>query len=476
MGGLCALVFAAVGMRFLIGVMPPEKLASMPYLQGLGLHPLTIVFTCSLSLLAGIVFAVIPAVRTSLSSVIDGLKEGARGSAGTTWRRLGSNLVIFEVALAMVLMVGAGLLGKSLYLLLHLDTGFSPDHLAVVQTAWPPASYAKDQQKTVLAGQMMDRIRGLPGVQSVGISLAPPIDSGWGTASFHVAGRPNHGEENDVLQRQVSSGYFTTLQARLMRGRHFSEDEDASKPLVAIVNRTLANKYFSGEDPIGKQIYYDWKPKELMQIVGVVDDIKEGPLEGTPLPALYVPYNQNPCPWPAVLIRSSRTEGSLFPEITQAIHAVDPFISVSGQQTMTERINRSPAAYLHESSALLVGLFAAVALLLSVVGLYGVVAYSVSQRTHEIGIRMALGAERGAVYRLIMTEAGRLTVAGVLLGLICSFGAATLLRSLLFGVRSWDVPTLAVVAIVLGLSALLASYLPARRAAAVNPVDALHTE
>jgi macrolide transport system ATP-binding/permease protein len=476
LGGLCALFFAAAGMRCLMSLMPPEKLASMPYLQGLGLHPLAVVFTCCLALLAAVVFAVIPTVRTALSSVTDGLKEGARGSAGMTWRRLGSNLVIFEVAIAMVLMVGAGLLGKSLYLLLHLNTGFRPDHLATVQTAWPPASYASDQQKTVLADQIMDAIRQLPGVESVGISTAPPIDSGWGAASFHVAGRPNHGEENDVLERQVSSGYFTTLQARLLRGRHFRGDEDASKPLVAIVNRALANKYFPGEDPIGKQIYYDWKPKELIEIVGLIDDIKEGPLEGTSLPALYVPYNQNPCPWPAVLVRSSQPEGSLFPEIAQAIHAVDPFISVSGERTMAERITSSPVAYFHESSAVLVGLFAAVALLLSVVGLYGVVAYSVSRRTHEIGIRMALGAERGAVYRLIMMEAGRLTVFGVLLGLMGSFGAATLLRSLLFGVRSWDVPTLAVVAAMLGLSALLASYLPARRAAAVNPVDALHTE
>ncbi len=471
-----ALFFADCGMHFLISAIPPEKLDSMPYLHRLGLHPISIAFACGLSLLAGIVFAVIPIARTSLSAMIDGLKEGIRGSAGTTWRRFGSNLVVFEVAIAIVLMVGAGLLGKSLYLLLHLDTGFNPDRLAKVQIAWPPGSYEKEQQEIALARQIIDKISSLPGVRSVGISLAPPIDSAWGTGSFHVAGRPNHHENNEVLNREVSSGYFTTLQARLLRGRYFREDDDASKPLVVIVNRTLANKYFPGENPIGKQIYYDWQPKSLMQIVGVVDDIKEGPLEDPSSPALYVPYNQVPCAWPAILIRTAQREDSLLPQITQAIHAINPFLSVSGQETMTERINQSPAASLHRSSAVLVGLFAATALLLSVGGLYGVVAYSVSQRTREIGVRMALGAERAAVYRLILTEAGRLTVFGVLLGLMCSFGAATLLRNLLFGVRAWDAPTLAAVAAVLGFSALLASYIPARRAAGVNPVEALRTE
>jgi predicted permease len=474
--GLFALLFTDWGMRLLMSAVPADRLASMPYLEGLGLRPLTIGLACFLSLLAALVFALIPVARTSLSEMIEGLKQGIRGSAGTTWRHFGSNLVIFEVAIAMVLMVGAGLLGKSFYLLLHLDLGFQPDHLAKVQLSWSPGKYDKDEQDILLAHQIIDRISRLPGVQAVGLSLTPPIDSNWGTASFHIAGRPNHGENNEVLNREVSSGYFTTLQARLMRGRYFREDDNASKPLVAIVNRTVADKYFPGENPIGKQIYYDPQPKSLMQIVGIVEDIKEGPLAGVNLPALYVPYDQNPCAWPAVLVRTSQREDSLFREITRAIHGIDPFLSVHGEETMNQRINESPAAYLHRSSALLVGLFAVTALLLSVVGLYGVIAYSVSQRTREIGVRMALGAERSTVYRLVLREAGRLIVFGIMLGLACSFGVTTLLRDLLFGVNSWDAPTLAAVAAVLGCAALFASYIPARRAAGVNPVEALRTE
>jgi macrolide transport system ATP-binding/permease protein len=475
-GGLFGLIFADWGMRFLAGLIPAGKIERMPYLYGLGLNLRTIVFACCISLLAGVLFSLIPIGRMSLPAMIEGLKESARGSAGTTWRRLGSKLVVVEVAIAMVLMVGAGLLGKSLYLLLHLDVGFKPERLAVLQTAWSPGRYETDQQKIALERQVLDRISTLPGVKSVAVSLTPPVGTIWGTTSFHRIGQPNHGEHNEVLHRQVSSGYFATIEARLLRGRDFQEREDASHPRVAIVNRTLASKYFGGEDPIGKQIYYDFRPQAPMQIVGVVEDIKEGPLESATLPALYVPFDQKPVDWFAVLVRTSQAESSLLPSMVSAIHGIDPFISISDGETMTEKINQSPSAYLHRSAAWLVGVFAAGAFLLSVVGLYGVIAYSVAQRTREIGVRMALGAERGAVYRLILREAGRLTAFGVVLGLVCSLAAASLLRSLLFGVRSWDAPTLLGVAAVLAIAALLASYIPARRAASVNPVEALRAE
>jgi macrolide transport system ATP-binding/permease protein len=474
--GLFGLALAGWSMRFLAGLIPADKMASMPYLYGLGLRLPTIALGCSISLLAGALFSIVPMARLSRPAMTGGLKENARGYAGTTWRRFGSKLVVVEVAIAMVLMVSAGLLGKSLYLLLHVDTGFRPDHLALLQTTWPLANYATDRQKIALERQVVDRISALPGVRSAAISLATPVGSVWGTTSFQVVGRPNHGEHNEVLHRQVSAGYFATLEARLSHGRYFREAEDASQPLVAIINRTLANKYFPGEDPIGKQIYYDWRPQSPMQIAGVVDDIKEGPLEGATWPTLYVPFDQNPVAWFAILVRTSQADASLLPDMISAVRRIDPLIAISGGETMTEKIDQSPSAYLHRSAAWLVGTFAVAAFLLSVVGLYGVVAYSVAQRTREIGVRMALGAERGTVYQLILREAGRLTAFGLILGLVCSLTAAALLRSLLFGVHSWDAPTLIGVAAVLGVSALLASYIPARRAASVNPVEALRTE
>jgi macrolide transport system ATP-binding/permease protein len=317
LGCLLALFFADSGSRFLIGLIPPEKLAGMPFLQGIGLHALPLMLACTLSLLAAIVFALVPLAGARGSGLLDGLKEGERGSAGRMWRRFGANLVVFEVAIAMMLLVGAGLLGKSLYLLLHVDLGFDPNHLARVQVTWSPGKYDKDEEDIRLARRIVERVSRLPGVQSVGLTLAPPIDSAWGTGSFHRVGAPNHGETNEILNRQVSSAYFATLRARLIRGRYFREDDNASKPRVAIVNRTLAERYFKGEEAVGKQIYYDWEPKVRMQIVGVIDDIKEGPLEGGSLAALYVPYDQVPCAWPNVLVRSSQPAARLLPAITR---------------------------------------------------------------------------------------------------------------------------------------------------------------
>ncbi len=476
LGGATGVLCAAAAIRFLTSLVPVEKMDSMPYLRVLALNPRSIVFAFVISLLAGILFAIIPIARASLWGSGDGIKDGVRGNAGTAWRRFGSHLIVVEVMVAIILMVGAGLLGKSFYRLLHVDIGFRPDRLALLQLAWSPSNYSADQQKIVLERNIVDRISALPGVRSVGISLAPPIDSAWGTASFHVIGRPNHGESNEVINRQVSSGYFRTLEARLARGRYFREDEDASKPLVVIVNHSLANRYFPGEDPLGKQIYYDWDPKSPMQIIGIVEDIHEGPLEGRSSPAVYVPFNQNPAMWFAVLVRTSEPEALVFPRMTAAIHGIDPFISVSGEKAMTARIDDSPSAYLHRSAAWVAGAFAATAFVLSVIGLYGVIAYTVSQRTREIGIRMALGAERTTIYQLILKEAGRLTVFGIVLGLACSLAAATSLRDLLFGVRPWDVPIFSAVAVALGLAALLASYIPARRAASVNPAEVLRAE
>jgi predicted permease len=290
-------------------------------------------------------------------------------------------------------------------------------------------------------------------------------------------GRPYHGEHNEVNQRDVSSEFLHTIQARLLRGRYFTDAEDASKPNVVIINQALAKQYFPGQDPIGQVIGdTDLSKKSLTEIIGVVDDIKEGLLDSEIWPAVYYPFNQNTDDFYTVFVRTSQSEQALLPTLVTVVHGIDPGIAVFDEASMNQRIQNSPSAYLHRTSAWLIGGFASLALLLGVVGLYGVVAYSVSQRTREIGVRMALGAQRGAVYQLIMSEAGWLTGIGIGAGLVCAVGAATSMRSLLFGVRSWDLSTLGGVAALLAASALLASYIPARRAASVNPVEALRAE
>lgn len=472
---LLGIIFANATVHLLIRLTPPEMKASLPYLQGPILSWHDIVFALAVSAIAALLFAFVPVSRIAFSELREGLVESGRGS-GTTWRRFGGNLVVIELAVAVVLLVCAGLLGKSLYRLLNVNTGLQPDHLATLQVTAPDATYAKDEQIVALERQIVARINGLPGVKSVGITNALPVSSGWGSTWFQIPGRTNQGEHNNAFNRQVNSGYFTTLQATLLRGRYFSALEDASKPPVVIINESLANQYFKGGDPIGKQICYYDDPQHQMTIVGVVADIKERPLDTQSSPAVYVPFEQHPLSKFAMVVRTSQAERELAATVAAAIHQIDPNIATWEEGTMRDLINDSPTAYLHRSSAFLVGSFAVLALLLGVVGLYGVIAYSVSQRTREIGVRMALGAQRTSVYSLILKEAARLTGAGILLGVVCSLGAAQLLRGLLFGVRSWDAPTLALVASVLAVSALLASYIPARRAAKVDPMVALRYE
>jgi macrolide transport system ATP-binding/permease protein len=470
------LALASWSMRLLAGLIPETMQAGLPFFRDLGLSGRVLAFAGAVALVAVVFFSLAPALRLALPAPREDLAEGGRGAAGRTWRRLGSPLVVLELATAMVLLIGAGLLGQSLYRLLHVELGLRPDGLALVQVVAPDSEYPTDERALALGRRVVREIEGVPGVTSAGLTSTLPVGNNSNTIWFRVLGRPYHGEHNDTPERDVSAGYLNTLGATLLEGRHFREDEDASQPQVAIVNQSFARQYFPGEDPIGKRIAYVSWSSPPMEIVGVVKDVREGALDSGPRAVLYRPFEQSPGTYFGAVVRTSRREDAVLPEVVAAIHRISPGLVTAGETTMTDLIGDSPSAYRHRSTAWLVGSFAALALLLSLVGLYGVIAFSVSQRTREIGVRMALGAERRAVYRLVLGEAGRLSALGIALGTLGSLAAAGLLRGLLFGVRSWDVPTLGGVAVVLGLSAVLASYVPARRAASVDPVEALRAE
>ena len=476
-GGVLGLAAAGAAMNILTRLISKDMLTGMPYLSGLSLNSHVLTFAAVVSVFALALFSVPPLARLPLTKLREGLNQGGRGYAGTLWRRFGAHLVVVEMAIAVVLLVGAGLLGKSFYRLLHVDVGFQIDHLATLEVALSDASYAKDEQVVAVTRQIVNRIRSLPGVQSVGFSTVLPVSFNGNTDWIRFVGRPYHGEHNEVNQREVSSAFFSTLQAKLLRGRYFTDADDASKPQAVVINETLAKKYFPGEDPVGKRIGdTELTPKSIKEIVGVVEDVKDGSLDSDTWPAVYYAFNQNPDTYFSLILRTSLSESSVLPSLAPAIHEIDSGIGTMNETTMTARINDSPTAYLHRSSAWLVGGFASMALLLAVVGLYGVIAYSVNQRTREIGVRMALGAQRGSVCQLIMKEAGWVAGVGIAVGLLGSIGAATLIRGLLFGVRSWDAATLIAVSGVLAISALLASYVPARRAAKVDPMVALRCE
>jgi macrolide transport system ATP-binding/permease protein len=469
---------AAVGMmQVLTRLISKQMMDGMPYLSGLRMNSHVLAFAAAISVFAAVLLSLPPIVRLPLTKLREGLTEGGRGYAGTLWRRFGMNLVVVELAIAVVLLVGAGLLGKSLYRLLHVEIGFQPDHLATVQISLSDTTYPKDEQVAAVERQIISRVSGLPGVESAGVSSVLPVSFNGNTDWIRIVGRPYNGEHNEVNERDVSPLFFSTLHARLLRGRYFTDTDGMSKLGVVMINQTLANKYFPGEDPIGKRIGdTELTPKSIKEIVGVVEDVKDGSLDSEIWPAVYYAFGQETDTYFSLVARTSQDEASLLPALVAAVHEVDPGIGAIDETTMTAKINDSPSAYLHRSAAWLVGGFASLALLLGVVGLYGVIAYSVSQRTREIGVRMALGAQRSSVYQLILKEAGWLVGMGIVAGLLCSIAAATLIRGLLFGVRSWDAATLVAVSAVLGISAMLASYIPARRAAKVDPMVALRYE
>jgi len=320
-------------------------------------------------------------------------------------------------------------------------------------------------------------VASLPGVQAAAVTSLLPVTCACNSDWVRIVGKPYNGGHITANERDVSAGFFTTLHARLLAGRYFADAEDASKPKVVLINHAFARKYFAGEDPIGKQLGDPTlSPSSIKQIIGVVEDFKDGGLDDEQRPAVYYPFNQNASSGFALMVRTAQDDQSIQPALAATVHELNMDVGVEQGSTMREQINDSQPAYFHRSTAYVVGGFAVLALILSTVGLYGLIAYSVSQRTREIGVRMALGAQRGSVYKLVLRQAGWLTGTGLTIGLICSIGASLSIRSLLFGVQAWDAVTLVCVATLLAVASIAATFIPARRAASVDPMQALRAE
>ena len=477
LGSSAGLLVAAALVRLMARIIPKDMAANMPFLEGAGANRHTAAFAAGVAVLSALLLAVTPTLRLGFQKVRDGLADGDRGAASRLWRRVGANLVVVELAVAVVLLAGAGLLGKSLFRLLHVPIGFDPNHLITANLMIPGALDSGDGQLLSLYREIEQRASSLPGVQSAGATSLLPVQCDCALDRIVFPGHPDSGQRNDVDERHVSAGYLPALKARLVRGRFFTGNEDSSRPGVVVINETLARMYFPGQDPIGQKIADDEGGLPTMwEIVGVVADVREGPLDGPLAPAEYFPMTQTHDLSLNLVVRTSQEPAAMFPALVGALHGVDRNLAISNEATMDQMIGDTQAALLHRFAAWLVGGFAAVALVLGVVGLYGVIAYSVSLRTREIGVRMALGAKRNAVYGLVMRQAGWLTIAGLAIGLASSVGTSLLIRKLLFGVQAWDAMNLGGIAVLLGLASKAASFLPARRAASVNPVVALRAE
>ena len=475
-GTAAGIVVAIVATRGMIATLPEQMLANMPYLRDATVEPTVLFFAAGLAFLTTLLCSLPPALRLSSPTMNHSLKEGGQLSAASSWKRFGSSLVVAEVAISAVLLVGSGLLLKSLYRLLHVDAGFNVSRLTTFYVFPDSKRYNEDAQALVMHDKVIDSLLAAPGVTAAGSTSTPPIVGG-NTSLFRVVGAPLTPLPYEANSRDIDSGYFPTLQAKLKAGRYFDEGDNANAPKVVIINETLAKMAFGEQNPVGQQIIFTFSPKEKpRQVVGVVSDVHEGELDVEGKPAIYSPYAQGPDNVFAVVVRSDLDRAALRPALESAVHQVDPGLVLFQMQTMQDLIAQSPAAMLHRYPAWLVSVFAVSALLLGVVGLYGIVSYSVSQRTREIGVRMALGAPRGSVLKLVLGNGARLAAIGIAAGVAGAVLAGYFLRSVLFGVRPWDVATLLLVVALLSAISVLASYVPARRASRLDPVKALHYE
>jgi len=461
--------------RSLAALIPERVLRGMPFFQTIGFDHRVALFIAAVSLVALAVCTAAPVSRLSITDLLAGLSNGARGSS-SAWRRFGSRLVVIELALAIVLLAAAGLLGKSFYRILHVDLNFNPARLATFEID-ANTGYDTTARQLALAHSLMETVSSIPGVESAGIVNSLPVTCNCDATAFRLMGQPWNGTQQLAVTSNVSAGYFATVQTRLLSGRFFTETDDIAHPSVVIINRMMAHQFFHGEDPIGQTIGDQLlSPGSLHQVIGVVDDIREGGLNEPLRPAVYFPVNQNPGSYSFVVARTRQDPAAALPELVSAIHRLDPGIGVRNEFTMVEHIHDGSASYLHSSAAWLVGGFAACALVLGVIGLYGVIAYSVGQRTREIGVRMALGAHRSSIGRLVLGEAAYLVLLGLVIGTGASFLTGRLLRSLLFGVRSWDLTILIGVSATIAATTFIAAWIPARRAAATDPMQALRSE
>ena len=475
-GGVAAVVLALWGTNLLVSFKPEN----LPRLTEIGVDVRVLGFTLAISVLTGLIFGLVPAWAASRGRVGDALKEGGRSAtAGSARQRLRSAFVVAEIGVALVLLVGAGLLIKTFWKLRSVEPGFNPDHLITMRVELPETRYKAVAPQTRFRKQVLNGMNSLPGVQAAMISELP-LSGDSLDHDFLIEDRPPiaPGDEPSVETRSVLGDYFKVMQIPLKQGRDFGpQDFDEKAPLVGIANDALVRQYFQNEDPIGKRIRWARNPEiQWIEIVGVVGDVKHFGLDLPEQPALYSPYTQIN-PWKRWMSIAARTQGDpagTAQALKQEIWKVDAQLPVTRLETMSEVAASSFAARRFNMS--LLSLFAGLALVLAAIGIYGVMSNAVTQRTQEIGIRLALGARTIDVVGLIVRNGLTLVVIGVVIGLVGAFALTRLMTSLLFGVTPTDGLTIAVVSAVLIAVALVACLIPARRATRVDPLVALRYE
>jgi putative ABC transport system permease protein len=471
-GGLLGLLLAYLG----VTVMTSLSSGGIPRADEIGISLEVLLFTMLLSLLTGLAFGIVPALQSSRSQLTEDLKEAKKGASGSVRHRRSLNaLVVIEIALALVLVAGAGLMMRSFRSVLGIDPGFDPHNVLTFSAALPLATYKDQQQHVQFFERALAKIRALPGVEAPAGTFRVPI-AGFATAIFSVQGKPvPTGQAPIADYRAITVGYFRAIGIRLLKGREFTERDSADAPDAVIVNEELARRSWPGEDPIGKRLQVGTELTRWRQVVGVVGNARLSGLEAKVDPAIYVPFPQNS--WPNALrnsfivLRTTTDPQSLIPAIRRELRSVDPTFPITQIRTMDEIVGDSLSQ--RRFNTALLALFAFVAVALAAVGIYGVMSYTVSQRTREMGIRMALGAKQSDITKLVTSNGARLAALGIAIGVVAAAISSRLMSSLLFGITATDPMTFVFTALLLAAVTLLASYIPSRRAARTDPIAAL---
>jgi putative ABC transport system permease protein len=466
-GGALGVLIGVWGVTILKSIAPDGT----PRIAEVGIDRAVLLFAALLSVVTGLVFGLVPAVHAAHDRFAAALKQGGRGQMGDGGGRARRALIIAELALALMLLVGGGLLLRTFMALQHADLGFNPDHVVAGFILPPPAAYKTDAQRLAFYDAVLARTAALPGVKQAALSSVIPL-AGDSDTDFQIEGRPAATRSTDALitwYRSVSANYFAAMEIPLRRGRLIAERE--TEPTV-VINETAAKRFWPGEDPLGRRIRFGSTP--WFTIVGIVADVQVRGARGSNEVETYMGYWQNPEAGTNVVLKTATDPSALVEPLRRAVKDIDPGIAVSGIATLDRMIAdvNGPSRF----NATLVAIFAVLALVLAAVGIYGVMSYAVAQRTPEIGVRLALGAAERQIFVLVVGESLRLAGIGLILGLAGALVLGRVLRQMLFGVGGTDVATFAATAALLVLVALLASYLPARRAMRVDPMEALRVE
>jgi putative ABC transport system permease protein len=471
-GGILGLLIAYLGIRLLVALSPSD----IPRLKEINLDSYVLGWTLLISLLTGLISGLAPALQISKPNLNDTLQEGGRrDDSGATRHRLRNLLVVAEVAIALVLLTGAGLLFKSFVHLQQVNPGFNSQNVLTLRLALPSYRYAGEEQSKAFTTELLHRVKNLPGVDSVAITTALPLSRTEAASSFTVEGQPLPPDANLPIAnwRVVSPEYFQVLSISLIQGRTFTERDGKDVPGVVIISESMARSVFPNADPIGKRLLIGGD-KSASQVIGVVGDVRHSGLDAEPKPEMYVSYLQTVRPAYTVAVRTKLDPSSMVAAVRNEVQAIDKDQPISSVKTMNQMRLESLAQL--RFNTLLLSIFAGIGLILAAVGIYGVMSYSVVQRTHEIGIRMALGAQPENVLKLVLRLGMILALIGVGIGLVASFALTRVMVSLLYGVSATDPITFGVVSLLLVTVALLASYIPARKATKVDPMIALRHE